>query len=231
MTQVKLSKRLQMIADLVPENKKLLDVGSDHAHLPVYLLQKDKITSAIAGEVAIGPYETARDFVKEQEFTKNIHVRLADGLSAFEPSDQVESIVIAGMGGQLIAEILEAGKEKLSSVSTLILQPNNHEDTVRQWLQDNEFKIVQEKILSEAWKFYEILLVQQGQMNLSEKELRFGQYLMTENSSIFQSKWKNKREVNENILSQLMNSKEDEREKMNKIKHQIALIKEILNEN
>ena len=102
-----------------------------------------------------------------------IVVRLADGLAAFEASDQVTTITICGMGGGLIADILAAGVEKLASVDRLILQPNNREDELRAWLMNNGFKLVTEEIMTENDKFYEIMVAEHGQMTLSETDLRF----------------------------------------------------------
>lgn len=85
-------------------------------------------------------------------------------------------ITIAGMGGRLIARILEEGLDKLANVERLILQPNNREDDLRIWLQENGFQIVAESILEEAGKFYEILVVEAGQMKLSASDVRFGPF-------------------------------------------------------
>ena len=84
---VQLSKRLKDVATFVPKDAKLLDVGSDHAYLPIYLLEKGLIRSAIAGEVVKGPYESALTNVSASGFKDKIDVRLANGLAAFEPSD------------------------------------------------------------------------------------------------------------------------------------------------
>ncbi|WP_193441351.1 tRNA (adenine(22)-N(1))-methyltransferase, partial [Streptococcus suis] len=132
------------------------------------------IDFAIAGEVVQGPYQSALQNVEQAGQTEKILVRLANGLGAFETSDQMTAVTIAGMGGRLIAEILEAGKEKLATIERLILQPNNREDDVRRWLEKNGFRLVAEKILEENGKLYEVLVAEAGQMRLSEVEHRFG---------------------------------------------------------
>ena len=123
-----ISKRLETVASFVPQGAVLLDVGSDHAYLPIELVEKGHIEAAIAGEVGEGPYQSAVKNVESHGLTEKIQVRLANGLAAFEESDQVSVITIAGMGGHLIATILEEGLDKLANVERLILQPNNRED-------------------------------------------------------------------------------------------------------
>ena len=172
-----ISKRLELVASFVPQGAILLDVGSDHAYLPIELVERGQIEGAIAGEVVEGPYQSAVKNVEAHGLKEKIQVRLANGLAAFEETDQVSVITIAGMGGRLIATILEEGLDKLASVERLILQPNNREDDLRIWLQGNDFQIVAESILEEAGKFYEILVVEAGQMKLSASDVRFGPFL------------------------------------------------------
>ncbi|WP_285119736.1 tRNA (adenine(22)-N(1))-methyltransferase [Lactococcus petauri] len=203
MNEIKLSKRLQAVADLVKPNSRLLDVGSDHAYLPTYLIQQEKIDFAIAGEVVKGPYQIAHNHVAEQNLQEKIEVRLANGLAAFEESDNITSIVIAGMGGILISEILEAGKDKLSQVEQLILQPNNHEESLRSWLMDHDFVITSEKILLEAGKIYEIIVAEHGTAELNETELEFGSYLSQEKSEVFCQKWNKELNTLNKILERL----------------------------
>ncbi|WP_416037903.1 tRNA (adenine(22)-N(1))-methyltransferase [Lactococcus formosensis] len=203
MNEIKLSKRLQAVADLVKPNSRLLDVGSDHAYLPTYLVQREKIDFAIAGEVVKGPYQIARNNVTEQNLQGKIEVRFADGLAAFEENDNITSVVIAGMGGILISEILEAGKDKLSHVEQLILQPNNHEESLRSWLMDHDFVITSEKILLEAGKVYEIIVAEHGTVELNETELEFGPYLLQEKSEVFRQKWNKELNTLNKILERL----------------------------
>ena len=98
------------------------------------------------------------------------------------------------MGGRLIADILDAGKDKLKGVDRLILQPNNREDDLRIWLMENGFEIIAESILTENGKYYEIMVAEAGHMSLSDKEVRFGPHLMKDQSQVFQLKWQ--REIN-----------------------------------
>ena len=220
-----ISKRLELVASFVPQGAILLDVGSDHAYLPIELIERGKIESAIAGEVVEGPYQSAVKNVEAHGLKEKIQVRLANGLAAFEEGDQVSVITIAGMGGRLIARILEEGLEKLSNVRRLILQPNNREDDLRIWLQANGFQIVAESILEEAGKFYEILVVEAGQMKLSASDVRFGLFLSKELSPVFVQKWQKEAVKLEFALGQIPEKNLEERQVL---VDKIQAIKEVL---
>ena len=220
-----ISKRLELVASFVPQGAILLDVGSDHAYLPIELVERGQIEAAIAGEVVVGPYQSAVKNVEAHGLEEKIQVRLANGLAAFEEADQVSVITIAGMGGRLIATILEEGLDKLASVERLILQPNNREDDLRNWLQDNDFQIVAESILEEAGKFYEILVVEAGQMKLSASDLRFGPFLSKEVSPVFIKKWQKEVTKLEFALSQIPEKNLEERQVL---VDKIQAIKEVL---
>ncbi|HFI0481090.1 TPA: tRNA (adenine(22)-N(1))-methyltransferase TrmK [Streptococcus suis] len=187
--ETKLSRRLEAVASYVPQGARLADVGSDHAYLPLFLVEQGRIDFAIAGEVVQGPYQSALQNVEQTGQTDKIAVRLANGLAAVELADQVTTVTIAGMGGRLIAEILEDGKDKLGSVKRLVLQPNNREDDVRHWLVEHDFQLVAEEILEENDKIYEILVAEKGNVDLTADQLRFGPYLLEEQSATFQKKW------------------------------------------
>lgn len=220
-----ISKRLELVASFVPQGAILLDVGSDHAYLPIELVERGKIESAIAGEVVEGPYQSAVKNVEAHGLEEKIQVRLANGLAAFEEEDRVSVITIAGMGGCLIARILEEGLDKLANVERLILQPNNREDDLRIWLQDHGFQIVAESILEEAGKFYEILVVEAGQMKLSASDVRFGPFLSKEVSPVFVQKWQKEAEKLEFALGQIPEKNLEERQVL---VDKIQAIKEVL---
>ena len=220
-----ISKRLELVASFVSQGAILLDVGSDHAYLPVELVERGQIKSAIAGEVVEGPYQSAVKNVETHGLKEKIQVRLANGLAAFEETDQVSVITIAGMGGRLIARILEEGLGKLANVERLILQPNNREDDLRIWLQDHGFQIVAESILEEAGKFYEILVVEAGEMELSARDTRFGPFLLREISPVFVQKWQKEAEKLEFALGQIPEKNLEERQVL---VDKIQAIKEVL---
>ena len=220
-----ISKRLELVASFVPQGAVLLDVGSDHAYLPIDLVERGQIRNAIAGEVVEGPYQSAVKNVEAHGLKEKIQVRLANGLAAFEETDQVSVITIAGMGGRLIARILEEGLYKLANVGRLILQPNNREDDLRIWLQDNGFQIVAESILEEAGKFYEILVVEVGQMKLSASDVRFGPFLSKEVSPVFVQKWQKEAAKLEFALGQIPEKNLEERQVL---VDKIQAIKEVL---
>ena len=220
-----LSKRLSTVAAFVPQDAVLLDVGSDHAYLPIALLEKNKIERAIAGEVVEGPYQSAVKNVASSGLSDRIAVRLADGLEALKPSDKVTVITICGMGGRLIADILDAGKDKLKDVQRLVLQPNNREDDLRSWLQANGFAIIEETIMTENNKHYEIIVAEHGEMTLSHRELRFGPKLLGHQTDSFRQKWERELAKLDHALASIPHHLVVDREQ---IIAKIAEIKEVI---
>ena len=222
---VELGPRLKTVASFLEGVTLLCDVGSDHAYLPVYAIQHGLITHAIAGEVVKGPYESATQTVQDYVLNDKISVRLANGLAAFDAEDQIDVIVIAGMGGGLIADILDNGSAKLASVKRLILQPNNREDELRRWLCSHNFQIIEEAIVEENGKFYEIMIAEQGHQVLNAEQERFGPYLMREQSAVFLDKWQREVDKLEKALAKIPEKNLTERSAMSQ---RIKQIKEVL---
>lgn len=185
----KLSQRLETVASFVPTGAVVADIGSDHAYLPCYLVHQGVASRAIAGEVVKGPYESAERQVRTEGLTNKITVRLADGLAAVQPSDYVDTVTIAGMGGPLIVSILEKHPESLQTVTRLILQPNIHAKVIREWALRNGWALTDEVILEEDGKIYEVLVLQRGPMTLTEQEILFGKFLPMRKSDVFVKKW------------------------------------------
>lgn len=156
-----LNERLVAISEFVPRNSRVADIGTDHAYLPIYLVQNNRISEAIAGEVHRGPYEAARNSIAQLSLQQSISLRLGDGLSVLSPGE-VDVAVIAGMGGTTIVGILSQQPPITESVRRLILQPMVGAVVVRQWLVHNGWRMIDEKLIQEDGKMYEIIVAEQG---------------------------------------------------------------------
>lgn len=232
MNHEQLSKRLAAVADLVPYHARLADIGSDHAYLPCYLALKDKITYAVAGEVVQGPYDLAKQHVAQLNLSQMITVRLADGLQAIEETDNIDTVTICGMGGDLIVSILEGGRMtgKLKTVTKIIAQPNVDEYHVRQWFMKNNYTIDTELILSENGKIYEIIVgVSTNEpVVYTQEQLQFGVYLPLEKSDVFVTKWQSELEKYDKIIASLHHAKTPQTEKIEQFKLFQQKIKEMV---
>lgn len=172
MSSIKLGPRLNTIASFVPWGAKLGDIGTDHAYLPVYLVQENKITKAVGVDINRGPYESALDTVKTYGLREKIDIRLGDGLAPLKKGE-VDTVVIAGMGGNTILEILAHGKEVLSGVNDLILQPQGAEGKVRKELLAEGWRLKDEFLVEEEKKLYTVIhLTRTGGLTVKDVEDR-----------------------------------------------------------
>ncbi|MDR7867234.1 MAG: class I SAM-dependent methyltransferase [Sporomusaceae bacterium] len=158
---MKLSKRLATIAALVPPGSRLADIGTDHAYLPVYLVSEGIVPSAVAGEVNQGPFRAAGEALARVGLTDRIDLRFGDGLAVLAPGE-VDTAVIAGMGGPTIVEILDARPEVTASLSCLVLQPMLGGGVVRRWLASAGWHIVAEALVEEDGRLYEVIAAAPG---------------------------------------------------------------------
>ena len=233
MNHEKLSKRLESVALHIPKGSILADIGSDHAYLPCYAVTNGLCDHAIAGEVVEGPYQSALKQVKSTGLADDIEVRKGDGLEVLKP-DEATCITIAGMGGTLISSILEKGKEKLGKAERLILQPNVGAVNVRNWLIDNGWELIDEDILEEDGKIYEILIAEKGnplQPYFENKQigLMFGPFLLKKFSETFIKKWQHEKNHFERIIEQLdVSGRSGLETKRRELEVQVALIEEVL---
>ncbi len=177
-----LSPRLGAVAAHVPPGRPLADIGTDHAYLPAYLVQAGIIPRAIASDVLPGPLEAARATVREAGLADRIELRLGDGLRVLQPGE-VPTVTICGMGGPLIAEILEGGP--LGGIERLVLQPMAGEERLRAWLAANGWRLVDEELVRDGGRLYVILVAEPGRMELEEADALVGPLLRKKRGALW----------------------------------------------
>lgn len=153
---ITLDKRLSAVAALVRPGSRLADIGTDHAYLPVHLVQAGVCPSAIASDIGAGPLEAARHTVTAAGLTSEIALRLGDGLSTVS-AEEVDDIAIAGMGGETIVAILKAVSYIQDPRLRLILQPMTRAEDLRRWLLMSGFSIIEEHLITAGRHLYPVL--------------------------------------------------------------------------
>jgi len=161
MRPIELSPRLRSVADLIRPGAVVADIGTDHAFLPVFLLQRGTISKAIAADLREGPLSKAKANAEKYGLTENMSFRLCDGLSGIKP-EEADTITIAGMGGETISSILSAAPWTKDGAHTLILQPMTSLYDLRSFLCENGYTILQEHINREDRRLYITLEVAAG---------------------------------------------------------------------
>jgi len=198
--------RLKLLADKVPKCNVAADIGTDHAYLPIYLIQQGVCKKAIASDVRIGPVEAANNNITLYTLNDKIETRLGSGLDTIS-ENEADSIIIAGMGGTLISRILEENAQKASKASALILQPMNEMHVVRKWLYDNKFDIYDEEIVAEGQKLYFVLAAKYdgGIKGYTDLQLNIGEKLIKKKDPLLLQYCELKVRQIDNVLTQLEN--------------------------
>jgi len=160
-TIFKLSPRLQAVAELVEPGLKIADIGTDHAYLPVYLVRQGIIPSAVAIDIHQGPYESALRQVESQGLSDKIAVVLGNGLEPLKEG-QVEAVVLAGMGGSTMLEVLKARPEIVAELRQLVLQPMVGVGQLRKWLVENGWAINREVLVEDDGFIYTVIAAVPG---------------------------------------------------------------------
>lgn len=170
---MKLSPRLKKIAESINHCHIVADIGSDHAHLPIFLVKNQRTERAIASDINQGPIEISQKRIETHKLESRIETRKGSGLSVLE-QNEVDTIVIAGMGGILIKDILEADLEVAQKTKMLILQPMTESDKLRKWLYSHSFEVIDEELVEDdnnnKHKLYEIIWTVFGKASDNEDD-------------------------------------------------------------
>ncbi len=200
------------------DSKTVADIGTDHAYIPVQLALGNKAERVIATDLNKGPLDAARANVKANGCEKVVECRLGSGLSPLK-ANECETVIIAGMGGELISEILLAGELVAQEAKLLLLQPMNSQDTLRKFLIENGYEITDEDLTVEGFKVYNLIIARKGSMPLpvDEFELHLPERLY--NHKHFGALLAKKKREFTKILSGLKGAKEQNAKEIERYTH------------
>lgn len=172
---MKINNKLKKISELVLPNSFLLDVGCDHALLDIYLTQKN--VKCIGSDINALPLEKAKENIKKYNLEDKITLKVGDGLEHL--TNDIDVVVISGMGGILIKDIIKKDISKITN-QKIITCPNNDSDILRKFMISNNFKIEKELLVKDKY-IYEIIVFKKGYEKLTKKEIMYGKYFVHDN--------------------------------------------------
>lgn len=226
---VKLSNRLLAVASFVTDGNVLADVGTDHGYIPIYLLQEKRVPRAIAMDINEGPLQRAKEHIDVYGLKDYIETRLSDGVAALTPGE-VDTVLVAGMGGGLVMHILEEGKEVCMQAKELVLQPQSELERVRAYLWLNGYVILQENMVLEDEKFYPMMRVAyQNVIDMESAEsllfCRYGKHLLEQKHAVLKEYLEREEKLYAGILENLSQTavSEKKRERMTEVEEVLQL--------
>lgn len=180
---IKLSSRLLSLSKLLSKEDKVIDVGCDHSLLGIYLLKNKLVTSVIGSDIVEKAIDGAR--LNAKKYKSNIDLRIGDGLNVLNSSDDVDTIIISGMGYYKMRKIIEDYKSNINKIKKIVIQTNSKEYEIRKYITSNGFKIEKESIVKDNKIFYTNILFVKGTSKHSKLELRLGPYLLKNKDKLF----------------------------------------------
>lgn len=224
-----LSDRLQKIADFVEKESIVADIGTDHGYLAAYLIENNIAKKVIATDVNEKPLQKAINYINENDLEDKIETRLGSGLEVIG-ENEVDTVIIAGMGGNLIADIIDKQDKNLNSIGTFILQPMTNVEELRDYFYKNNYKITKEKLVKEGKRFYHILKVEHGEDILEDSiYLEIGKKLLEDKDELLGELLEQKIEKIKTIMNKLvMQETENSKKTYNEFNIRIKKLKEML---
>lgn len=231
-SRMRMNLRLRTLAQMVDQGARVADIGTDHAYLPIQLVKDGKVDYAIASDVAAGPLENAEKDIIAAGLKNKIETRLGSGLETISAKDRIDTVVIAGMGGKLMTNILNEAWSRNFHFATLILEPNVGEPGVREWLSAHKYQIINEKIITEAGHIYELIKAQEleNTISLTDRQTFFGPEILKEKNQVFYQKWRDQLAYHQRLLTNLNKAQEKDGAHIKQIEYEIKMIEEEIND-
>ncbi len=228
---INLSERMKAVCTMVSPGGRVIDVGTDHAYIPIYLVDKGIKEYALACDINKGPLSIAKDHIANEGLSEKIGLSLSDGLKSVDVSPG-DSIVIAGMGGLLIRDIISSSSDKARRSGELILQPQSEYRQLRGFLSESGFIIEDEYALEEEGKFYFLIkaVYKPDAYILSDVEKEFGPVLLRKRDETLKTYLIKQLDVNKEIISKLNKQKEKSSivKRAEEVRQRISLIEKAL---
>ena len=196
---IKLSTRLEMVASLVPYGVNCADIGADHGYLICSLIAQNKIVKGYACENKIGPYKRLKSNVEALNLGDKVYCDLSDGIRTL-PKDY-NCVIIAGMGGDTVDDIISFSKEKLENIEYFIISSHSKMSDVRKYLTSNSYEIIDEKACFDANQYYEVALFKKGKNTFNNFQLEYGPILLKNKDKHLLLSVENKLNFNQNLLN------------------------------
>lgn len=224
-----ISKRLKFISSLIDGVDTIIDVGTDHGYVIIELLKNNAIKYAIASDINKGPVERARENLKSHNLSDKAECRQGSGLSTVKPGE-VSAAVIAGMGGNLIRDIIKADMEVFNSLDYAILQPVQNPEVLREYLYKTGIAIEDEWIIYDEDKYYEILKISKnGQVtNVSPIYYEVSEILLEKKDKVYKDYLTFKIEKYKRVIENLGEETENSRARKEQLIDRVDAIKELL---
>ncbi len=223
---IKLSKRLNLLASFIKEKSKIIDIGCDHALLDIYLIKNKKSISIIATDINEQALEQAKRNIKKFDSEHQIELRLGNGLEVVN-KNEIDTVIVAGMGANKIIDILVKGKIKLDNVSNLIIQSNSNIFKIRKAICELGYYIKDEGLVKDTNIIYTVIFFQKGNIDYTNKDFLLGPIISEKRCSLYFEFINKKIAKNKYLLLQIPRKYILKRKK---IKQQIKLLeKELFN--
>ena len=206
MTNIKLSKRLSVIASFVPDNAVIADIGCDHALLDVYLSKSNIIKKSFALDITKEALNQADKNIKLYN-AKNIETRLSDGFEKIDIKDNVDTVIMSGLGDAKIISILKEAEKKLDKVNNIIIQSNVGVSNIRVYLTYNGYYIDNEKLVKENNIIYTVISFKKGYKRYTKKEIEYGPVLLRNKDELFNELIMNMINKNNYVINKLPKDK------------------------
>ncbi len=209
---MEISNRLKAICDLCEPGQVVADIGCDHGYVSITLTNSGKFDKALAMDINAGPLKLANQNIALYGDETKIETRLSSGFDKLEKGE-ADTVVIAGMGGMLVRDILDAGKDKLGLVKQLVLGAQSDLDTVRQYITKAGFRIDDEEMLEEDGKYYQLIRAIKDDSKeevLSDIEALYGPVLIRKKHTVLREYLEKQKAVLSDIKARL-SGKSDER--------------------